>query len=174
MNHPFLSWLNWRGRGLNRTAHFWAHLWDCRSPPHSWIFSRAQFCVQVRNLTTSERIVHPVESRNGQSSIPVPQNKGQVLQIPEVGSTNRPKGIRYFTTYFKVGIPDLRLSDGLIVTAQLSILLTPQEGPRSGHPTHWQYNILNQGAAGALCQPPDVFTEGGWCWWLHTPIYFSL
>nr|DAT25571.1 MAG TPA: hypothetical protein [Caudoviricetes sp.] len=58
------------------------------------------------------------------------------MQIPEVGSTNLPKGIRYFTAYFKVGIPDLRLSDGLIVTAQLSILLTPQKGPRSGHPTH--------------------------------------
>ena len=28
----------------------------------------------------------------------------------KVSLTNRPKGIRYFTAYFKVGIPDLRLS----------------------------------------------------------------
>ena len=36
------------------------------------------------------------------------------------------------------------------------------------------FQTRSKGAAGVLCQPPDTFVKGGWCWWLHTVIYLLL
>ena len=32
------------------------------------------------------------------------------------------------------------------------------------HPVLSQYNMLARGAEGAICQPPDLQKEGGWCY----------
>ena len=179
MNHPFLSWLNWRGRGLNRTAHFWAHLWDCRSPPHSWIFSQAQFCAQVRNFDTSNESFTQSNPEMDRALYLYPKTRDRYCRsrklvqptaadfysfLSRTGSRSRKSIILTFqpevhTTHFpasKVGIPDLKHS-GVISVDNWAV--------RDKDSRHIDNIIYLTGKPGDVLHPFRACRM--WCQWVH-------